>query len=243
MAKPIVYLPSYEFYQKYSKIHGDDFGQEWQRLNRRLPKDMDMAPRWTDMRVQEDYGIARGDAAATFLMAGFFGHLGKSSELRIGTDCSMADLRSAPVVLVGAFNNRWTIEMMSTLHFKFSEEQGVIAVREQAPSGRVWKTEWNSGKRSSPWSTATDLQPVIDFAIVSRLKNSQTGQSMMIIAGISSPGTQAAAELVSTPEKLNQALRSLPPGWENKNLQMVLRVPVPNGTTPTAPQLVASYSW
>jgi hypothetical protein len=243
LAKPVVYLPSYAFYQKYSKTHGGDFGQQWQRLNERLPKNLDMAPRWSDMGVQEDYGIARGDAEAAFLMATNFGRIGKSSQLRIGGDCSLADLRSAPVVLIGAFNNRWTMEMMSTLHFIFTEEQGQIAVREQMPSGRVWKTEWNTDKHISLWNPATDLQPVMDYAVISRIKNSQTGQSMMIVAGIASPGTQAAAELVSSPRELDQVLRRVPPGWENKNLQMVLRVPVPNGITPTSPQLIASYAW
>jgi hypothetical protein len=176
-------------------------------------------------------------------MATNFGRIGKSSQLRIGGDCSLADLRSAPVVLIGAFNNRWTMEMMSTLHFIFTEEQGQIAVREQMPSGRVWKTEWNTDKHISLWNPATDLQPVMDYAVISRIKNSQTGQSMMIVAGIASPGTQAAAELVSSPRELDQVLRRVPPGWENKNLQMVLRVPVPNGITPTSPQLIASYAW
>jgi hypothetical protein len=83
----------------------------------------------------------------------------------------------------------------------------------------------------------------VDYAVISRIKNSQTGQSMMIAAGIASPGTQAAAELMSSPRELDQALRRLAPGWENKNLQMVLRVQVPNGITPTSPQLIAGYAW
>jgi hypothetical protein len=132
---------------------------------------------------------------------------------------------------------------LSALHFKFTEEQSEIAVREQTPAGRVWKTEWNTDKRSSPWNPAADLQPVLDYAIVSRIRNAQTGQSMMIVARIASPRAQAAAELVSTPRELDQALRRVAPGWENKNLQMVLRVQVPNGITPTSPQLVASYAW
>ena len=243
LAKPVVYLPSYDFYRRYSETHGGDFGQEWQRLSQRLPADMDGAPRWPDMRVQEDFGIARGDAEAAFLLAANFGRMGKASQLRIGEDCSLADLRSAPVALIGAYNNRWTMAMMSTLHFQFTEERGIIAVQEQAPGGRIWKTEWNTDRRSSPWNAARDLQPVVDYAIVSRLKNAQTGQSMTIVAGIASPGTQAAAELVSSPRELDQVLRHLGAGWENKNLQMVLRVPVPNGITPTSPQPIASYTW
>jgi hypothetical protein len=243
LAKPVVYLPSREFYRRYSDSHGHNFGLEWQRLNERLPKDLDMAPSWADMQVQEDYGIARGDAEAAFRIATLFGRLGKSSQLRIGEDCSLADLRSAPVTLIGAYNNRWTIEMMSTLHFKFSEDRGLTYIQEQAPSGRVWKAEWKASERSSQWGSANEQQPATDYAIVSRLKSSQTGQYLTIVAGLTGPGTQAAAEFVSTPAALDQALQQISPSWENRNLQMVLRVPVPNGITPTTPQVVATYSW
>ena len=243
LAKPVVYLPSREFYRRYSDSHGHNFGLEWQRLNERLPKDLDMAPSWADMQVQEDYGIARGDAEAAFRIATLFGRMGKSSQLRIGEDCSLADLRSAPVTLIGAYNNRWTIEMMSTLHFKFSEDRGSTFIQEQASSGRVWKTEWKASERSSQWGSASEQQPATDFAIVSRLKSSQTGQYLTIVAGLTGPGTQAAAEFVSSPKELDQALGQISTGWENKNLQMVLRVPVPNGITPTTPQVVATYSW
>ena len=243
LAKPVVYLPSREYYRRYSDSHGHNFGLEWQRLNERLPKDLDMAPNWADMQIQEDYGIARGDADAAFRIATLFGRMGKSSQLRIGEDCSLADLRSAPVTLIGAYNNRWTIEMMSTLHFKFSEDHGFTFIQEQAPSGRIWKSEWKASERSSQWGNASEQQPATDYAIVSRLKSSQTGQYLTIVAGLTGPGTQAAAEFVSSPKELDQALKQISAGWENKNLQMVLRVPVPNGITPTAPQVVATYSW
>jgi hypothetical protein len=243
LAKPVVYIPSREFYQRYSSTHGRDFGLEWQRLNERLPKDLDTPPRWTEMMVQKDFGVAKGDADAAFRIATLFGRLGKSSKLRIGDDCSLTDLRNAPVALIGAYNNRWTMEMTSNLHFTFSEEQGELSIREQAPSGRTWKIESNSSTRPSPWSAAPEQQPFTDYAIVSRLKNSQTGQYLIIVAGITGPGTQAAAEFVSSPQELDQALQRFAPGWENKNLQIVLRVPVPDNITPTAPQVIATYAW
>jgi hypothetical protein len=243
LAKPVVYIPSHEFYQKYAQTHDRDFGLEWQRLNKRLPKDLDPAPGWADMRVQEDYGIARGDADAAFKLATLFGRLGKSSQLRIGENCSLADLRSAPVTLIGAYNNRWTMELMSVLHFRFQGEDNNRVVEEQAPSKRIWKTEWNASTHPSPWSTAADQQPKTDFAIVSRLKNSQTGHYITIVAGITGPGTQAAAEFVSNPRALSQALQQVTPGWEDRNLQLVLRVTVPDGITPTSPQMVAFYTW
>jgi hypothetical protein len=243
LAKPVVYIPSKEFFRRYASTHGGDLGPEWRRLNERLPKNLDTPPVWADMRFQEDYGIARGDAYAAFRMAALFSRLGKASQLRIGEDCSLADLRSAPVTLIGAYNNRWTMELTSSLHFVFSEEQGDVAIREKAHSGRVWKPVWTTNERSSPWTGGVSQQPIMDFALVSRLKNSQTGQYLTIVAGMTSPGTQAAAELVSTPRELDQALQGIPSGWENRNLQMVLRVAAPNGITPTTPQVVAVYSW
>jgi hypothetical protein len=243
LAKPVVYIPSREYFQKYSNSHGRNAGPEWQRLNEPLPKDTDVPPTWSDMRYQEDYGIARGDAYAAFRMATLFSQLGKSSQLRIGDDCSLADLRSAPVTLIGAYNNRWTMQMSSSLHFRFSEDQGNVAIKEQTPAGRVWKPEWNSSARSSSLNAAPGPQPSIDFALVSRLKNSETGQYLTIVAGMTGPGTQAAAEFVSSPQDLDPALRRIAPGWESRNLQMILRVASPNGITPTSPQVVATTIW
>lgn len=243
LAKPVVYIPSRDYFKRYSNSHGRNAGPEWQRLNEPLPKVLDMPPTWADMRYQEDYGIARGDAYAAFRMATLFSRLGKSSQLRIGEDCSMADLRSAPVTLIGAYNNRWTMEMTSSLHYKFIEEQGDVAIREQNAAGRVWRPEWNSSARSSSLNTAPGPQPSVDFALVSRLKNSETGQYLTIVAGMTGPGTQAAAEFVSSPQELDQALQQISPGWESRNLQMILRVASPNGITPTSPQVVATTSW
>lgn len=243
LAKPVVYIPSREYFQKYSSSHGRAPSPEWQRLNEPLPANLDSPPAWTDMRFQEDYGVARGDAYAAFRIATLFGRLGKASQLRIGEDCSLADLRSSPVTLIGAYNNRWTMQMTSSLHFRFSEDAEGVAIMEQIPSGRVWRPEWNSSTHPSTYSAAPGPQPSIDFALVSRLKNSETGQYLSIVAGMTGPGTQAAAEFVSSPQQLNEALRRISPGWENKNLQMILRVASPNGITPTSPQVIATTSW
>jgi hypothetical protein len=65
---------------------------------------------------------------------------------------------------------------------------------------------------------------------------------LLEIAGATQYGTNAAAELVSRPELLTEALRSAPPGWQRKNLQFVLHVRVIAGT-PASPNVVAAYFW
>jgi hypothetical protein len=81
-----------------------------------------------------------------------------------------------------------------------------------------------------------------DYAIVTRLLNSRTGQFVVIVAGIKSYSTQAAGEFVSSPEYLQAALQSVAPDWEKKNMQIVLQTPVTDGL-PGSPQVVASYVW
>jgi hypothetical protein len=43
--------------------------------------------------------------------------------------------------------------------------------------------------------------------------HSNTGGPVLSIGGIGSFGTQAAAEFVSNPEKMNDLLKSAPPQW------------------------------
>lgn len=49
------------------------------------------------------------------------------------------------------------------------------------------------------------------------------GQFMVILGGISNPATVAAGKLVSREDLLNAALRLAPTGWQNKNLEFVLK--------------------
>ena len=52
------------------------------------------------------------------------------------------------------------------------------------------------------------------------------------IAGISHFGTEAAADLMSNPTLLSEALAQMTPGWERKNVQLVLHMKVIGGAKP-----------
>ena len=64
----------------------------------------------------------------------------------------------------------------------------------------------------------------------------------MTIAGIGEYGRQAAAEFVSSPDKMRDLLKSAPQGWELKNMQAVLHVQVV-GFAPVAVDVVATRYW
>ncbi len=230
LAKPSVYLPSVQLYQRHSKTP-EIFQSQYERLSQKPDLQPDDKLTWSDMVEYPDYGLAVGDVYTAIQLSSLFGQIGKKNQVRIEGNYSFEDLRSSPAVVIGAFNNRWAMQMTSSLHFRFANEGDESIIQEDGPKGRRWYSK-----------TDSNGNPLEDYALVTRLLNSRTGQFVVIVAGIKSYGTQAAGEFVSSPEYLQAGLTTAPPGWEGKNMQMVLQTPVTDGL-PGPPQVVASYVW
>jgi hypothetical protein len=159
------------------------------------------------------------------------GKIGKPDQVRIGSHYSFGDLKNSPAVVLGAFNNRWTLQIASNLHFAFVTEDGRNRIREKGANGRYWENHY--GK---------NLEPIDDTALVARLLNSDTGQFTMIVAGIGTAGTQAASEFVTRPELLEPAVRTLKAGWQKENVEIVLQIRVTD-FVPGPPSIAAVYVW
>ncbi len=230
LAKPAVYLPSAELLQRYSKTPGA-FNSESQRLTQPSPLHPQDKLIWGEMVEYADYGVAAGDVYAAVRLSALLGRMGKQSQVRIGSQYSFADLRNSPAIVVGAFNNRWTMQMTSNLHFAFVEEDGDPMIREQGLAGRAWHAKFGPHG-----------EVIEDFGIVTRLLNSKTGQFVVSAAGTLATGTQAAGEFVSSSEYLEEALRTSAPDWAKKNLQFVIQTTVTD-SVPGPPQVVAIYTW
>jgi hypothetical protein len=231
LAKPVVYRPTQDLYRRYARTHPGTFENEAERTSEPLPLNEDDKIAWSDMYLASDFGVALGDAYAAVNLSGLLGRIAKPSQVRIGNKYTFEDLRNSPSVVVGAFNNKWTMQLVSNLHFSFVEDHEDFSIRELSPGNRVWRTQFNDkGQRTD------------DFAIVARLLNSQTGQFTVAVAGISGAGTQAAGEFVSNPQALEEVLRSAPAGWQTKNLEFVLETPLTDAV-PGPAHVVASYYW
>lgn len=230
IAKPTVYMPSAKLFQRHSKTPGTPT-----TLFERLTQSPNLQPNdklvWSDMDEYPDYGLAAGDVLAAIQLSGLLAKIGKKNQLRIGDGYSFEDLRNFPAVVIGAYNNRSTMQVTSNLHFAFIEEDGKSVIREQGPSGRHWTAK--SGARNS----GSD-----DYGVVTRLLDSKTGKFVVAVAGIQSYGTAAAGELISNTEYLEKALRMAPPDWSRKNLQIVLQTTVTDSVA-GPPQAVAIYTW
>lgn len=175
--------------------------------------------------------VPAADASVAVALSGLFGKLNRESQLRIGAAATYEDLRNFPSVLIGGFNSKWTMQLVSNLHFAFLWSQGQYMIREQAPSGRVWTT------RLGPHG-----ETVEDYAIVGRLIDSKTGQFTITVAGIGPRGTQAAGELVSSSRYLQEGLAGAPAGWQNRNLEVLLKTTVTDSVA-GPPHVIATYAW
>lgn len=229
LAKPVVYRPTGDLYRRYAEKHPGTFQTEVERSNQLLPLRPQDKISWGDLVAFSDYGVAVGDVYAAVQISGLLGKLGKASQVRIGANYSFEDLRNSPSVVVGAFNNRWTMQLSPNLHFAFIEEDGQLFIREQGPRGRRWYA--NIHETSGE-----------DYAIVARLVDSSTGQFTIVTAGINGSGTQAAGEFVSRPEFLERALSNAPPDWQKKNMELILRTSITDSIA-GPPKVVDAFYW
>src|SRR5271156_1791385 len=180
LAKPVIYRPSQGLYERYAHAHPGTFQTEVERYNQLLPLDRAEKMTWGDMTANEEFGVALGDAYAAVSLSNLLGKIGKVGQVRIGSNYSFEDLRNSPAIVVGAFNNRWTMHLTENLHFAFVEKNGGDAIQEQISGGRMWRDPV-VGPRG---------EPTTDYAIVARLMDSKTGQFTVAVAGIMGPGTQ-----------------------------------------------------
>jgi hypothetical protein len=234
LAQPVVYRPKDELYARYAQSHPGTFQTVYERLDEELPLDPNDKLVWKDIEVSPEFGLATGDVYAGFSIASLLAQKGKASALRIGSNCSFEDLRDSPSVVIGAYNNRWTMQMASNLHFAFQWDIGTQyspRIKENIPSGRVWISEVGPHFKYS-----------VDYGIVTRLVDSDTGKLLISIGGLRTAGTQAAGELISDPQYLAEALRNAPKDWNKRNVQIVVQTKVTDGI-PSPPQVVATYFW
>jgi hypothetical protein len=174
--------------------------------------------------------VAVSDVNSATQIAEMFGRMGEPYKLRIGNDVSFRDLRAAPAVLVGFSYTQWH-EIGE--HFRYSID---LSHRPFGVSQDGALTNWTI--KTHP----DDPELNEDYAIVSRVFYPGTNSVIVEITGISHYGTEAAADLVTNSTLLQEALRRLPAGWQQKNIQIVLHAEVISGS-PSVPTVVATHVW
>jgi hypothetical protein len=177
-----------------------------------------------------DQFVGGGDLIATSRLTAMLTRMERPYRLRIGSDVSFHDLRTAPAILVGYSYTRWK-EISSQLRFFIDASRTPVGITD---AGRP--TQFNLP------NLPPDRRTNEDYAIVSRVFHPDTHAMLVELAGITQYGTDAAADLVTNADLMAEALRGAPSDWRGKNLQLVLHVKVISGT-PSSPTVVATHFW
>lgn len=159
----------------------------------------------------------------------------KNGDFRIVSDSEIgyAQLREGPDVLIGAFDNVWTMRITQDLPFGFEFDSQVrrLVDRKSSPK-RFWTLQWQV-----PYTKLAK-----DYAIIARIHDKVTGQPVIILAGILGEGTEAASEVVSKPAYLDEMLKKAPKDWDQFNLEAVIETNVIEGHA-GPPTVLAVETW
>jgi hypothetical protein len=154
---------------------------------------------------------------------------GKQTILRRSSELSFDDLRHEPVVMIGGFNP-WSLILLSKLRY---------SVRVDPVSHQKWiRDAQNPSSRN--WTVADSIEHLdVDYAIVSRFRDAETGQWIISLGGLWPHGTISACSLLTDSEYAYMLPRAF---HSNQNAQLVLKTNVINGV-PGPPKVIAVYTW
>jgi hypothetical protein len=228
IAHPLVYSPSSRAYQLNSKQVGPP--DTAKQLPLQVPPSL---LNGSDFVPQPDQYLAFGDAVAASNLQTILAKHGSDSHLRFASKVEFADFRDTPVIMIGAFSNRWTMVVTQRFRFHFGyDSHWVPAILDTQNAKVSWSISQKKDDGTSPE----------DYFLICRLPNAPSGDAMVIGAGVAQFGTEAAGRFLASPQHLNETLRGLPKHWAEHNLELVLHARV-IGNSPAAPELVSSYVW
>jgi hypothetical protein len=227
VGQPVVYHLSRRVHENYLKTLPSD----------RLPGPYVIPLKPGDIEASDvlpvpDQYVGAGSAQAAVRISSMLAGWKKSAQVRVGNEFSFYDLRNYPAVLVGAFSNDWSMKLSQQMPFVFIEEAGVRGIRERAAPRNVWHLR----------ALQRDGKTTEDFAVVGRVFDSGTLEPLVLVAGITQYGTQAASEFVANEELFDAAMAKAPRDWRTRNVEILLHLNV-IGRVPGKPEVLAIRTW
>jgi hypothetical protein len=176
---------------------------------------------------------AMPDVIAMGMLAGLLQAKGKPYHIRGESSTTFEDVRDGPVVLIGAFNNDWSMRLMGPRRFSFERDGDTFWIKDQQnPSDKSHAVNY-----AIPY-----LQLTEDYALISRALDPVTERMVVLAGGLTGYGTIAAGEFLTSPAYLDAITARAPRNWEHKNVQIVISTRVISGKS-GPPKLLAAHFW
>jgi hypothetical protein len=181
--------------------------------------------------------VAWWDAETLARVAGVVQSEGASLRLFREDEATFNDFQQRPAVLIGAYNDQWTLELMSRMRYTFQRNARFqwIADRDH-PSFRDWKNDLGQADEQG------NLALKQDYAIISRVANPRTGFITVTVAGLWGYGTLAAGRFLTDPKYIGDYAKRTGFNFEKGNIQLVIGTEVIQGK-PGPPAVLAATSW
>jgi hypothetical protein len=156
---------------------------------------------------------------------------GVTTQLRSAATTPLTELREHPVILLGGYNNQWTLRLLQPLRFHFSPVTDGEWIVDGAHPGMHWERD-----PTLPYSSADD------YALVARFRDATTDSWVVALAGVGRNGTEAAAQFATSPHYMQLLRDQVGSDFANQNVEAVLKVSVIDGKT-GAPAILAWHVW
>jgi hypothetical protein len=187
-----------------------------------------------DLIHSYDYMVSAGNLRGALAVTRVLEHYQKASSIVWPSEVQASDLRHRTIVLLGAFNNPWTMDLTKDARFVFLHERR---------DGRLlWVIRDNKNKDQKWELSETYPQPITrDYAIITRVFE-QNRQVVISAAGMNHFGTQVAAEFLCDPEFWRELAGKAPKDWAQRNLQVLLETEI-SGNKPVHPRVIGTEFW
>jgi len=174
--------------------------------------------------------VSMEGASAISHISGLLQSSDVQTQLKSAGATPLTELREHSFVLLGAYNNQWTLRLVEPLRFHYAPEPIESIVDRMQPQVR-WVRD-----PSLPYSSADD------YALVARYRDNTTDSWVVVLAGIGRNGTEAAAEFASSAHYMQLLRDRLGTDFKARNIEAVLKVSVIDGKT-GAPSILAVHAW
>jgi hypothetical protein len=181
------------------------------------------------------HGVALSDATTMARLSGLLQSHGRPFTIRAEDVATFDDLRDGPAVMIGAFNDSWSLRLANSGRFTLHQEGSTDWIEDQRnPAHRRWSV-------TIPAHGGTDSLKQ-DFGLITRVVDPATDRIFVMIGGLWGYGTLAAGQFVTDPKYLAAFAKQAPEGWQKKNLQIVISTEVIRGDS-GPPVVQAFYAW
>ena len=189
-----------------------------------------------DAVTSEKYtDVGENDMKAVEELTAFLQGKGKTVVVRPTGAIQSADLQSRPMISLSRFlgNQLALLEPGFRFRFRRDDSRGVRWIEDKKDPSNL---SWSVGTMSS------SSQVNVDYALITRVWDQENGKWFIGISGLTGMSTRALSHMLIDRTAMATLNASLPKGWDQKNLQIVLEVKLTGGS-PQVSRVCTSATW